>query len=131
MKKKENVLYRNTEASIEERTDDLIGRMTIKEKVCQLGCAYAYGGSLGNIEDELAYGIGQVGMSSGTTSLKENISLVNSIQKYLVEETRLGIPALFHVETLNGGSLAGATTYPIPMGLASTWNPAKIEEMGI
>lgn len=113
----------------EARAADLMQRMTVREKVCQLGSAYAYGGSIPNMEAQLADGIGQVGMSSGTTSLAGNVALVNAVQEYLVHHTRLGIPALFHVETLNGGSLFGASTYPIPLGLAATWDPDRVEEM--
>ena len=122
--------YRDSSLSVAERVRDLMGRMTVREKVCQLGSAYAYGGSIANMEQALASGIGQVGMSSGTTSLEGNAQLVNTVQDHLLHKTRLGIPALFHVETLNGGSLFKATTYPIPLGLASTWNPDNVRKMG-
>lgn len=120
--------YKNPGLPVEERVDDLMGRMTIREKVCQLSCAYAYGGRLDM--GELADGIGQIGMSNGTMTIEGNAELVNSVQKYLMEETRLGIPAIFHVETLNGGSLAEATTYPIPLGLAASFDDGLVGEMG-
>lgn len=120
--------YKNSNLSVEERVDDLMGRMTLREKVCQLSSAYAYGGRLEL--GELTDGIGQVGMSNGTMTLEGNAELVNSIQKFLMEETRLGIPAIFHVETLNGGSLAEAATYPIPLGLAASFDDDLVGEMG-
>lgn len=123
-------IYKNPAYSVDERVEDLIGRMTPLEKVCQLSCTYAYGGAVMNMETELKDGIGHVGMSSGTMSRKENAELVNTVQEYLLTHTRLGIPAVFHVETLNGGSLTEATTYPLPIGLAAAWNPKKVEEMG-
>lgn len=122
-------IYKDPEYSVEERVEDLMSRMTTQEKVCQLSCAYAYGGAVVNMEAELKDGIGQIGMSSGTVTLEENAELVNTAQEYLLKHTRLGIPAIFHVETLNGGSLTEATTYPVPVGLAASWNPEEVEKM--
>ena len=120
--------YKNPDCSIAERVRDLMARMTVEEKVSQLTCAYAYGGTVDL--GELSYGIGHIGMSNGTMTPEGNVELVNRVQKYLVEETRLGIPAIFHVETLNGGSLAEATTYPIPLGLAASFDHKRVHQMG-
>lgn len=121
-------IYKNPRYSVEQRVNDLMERMTVTEKVCQLTCAYAYGGTVN--PDELAQGIGHVGMSCGAMSIEENARLVNEVQRYLMEKTRLGIPAIFHVETLNGGSLTGATVYPIPLGMAAGFDPALVHKMG-
>lgn len=129
MKEEMKIPYQNATLSTEERVTDLISKMTSLEKVCQLSCAYAYGGTI-DTERELKAGIGHVGMSSGTMTIEGNAKLVNSVQRYLVEKTRLGIPAVFHVETLNGGSLAEATTYPIPIGLAASWDTENVHQMG-
>lgn len=120
--------YKIAGCPIAERVEDLMSRMTLREKVCQLSSAYAYGGRVDF--QELGDGIGHIGMSCGAMTPLENAALVNSVQKYLIEKTRLGIPAIFHVETLNGGSLAGATTYPIPLGLAASFDPALVHQMG-
>lgn len=119
--------YKNSNLSTVERVKDLMSKMTIEEKVSQLTSAYAYGGNVDMTQLEL--GIGHIGMSSGTMTVEGNVELVNKIQKYLIEETRLGIPAIFHVETLNGGSLTKATTYPIPLGLASSFNSEAVQKM--
>ncbi len=119
--------YRDPSRPIAERVDDLIGRMTVREKVMQLTCVYAFGGMLDF--SELGDGIGQVAMSHGSQTIEQNIELVNRVQKHLVENTRLGIPALFHVETLNGGALTGATVYPIPLGLAASFDDALVHKM--
>lgn len=125
----EQCIYKDASRPIAERVEDLISRMTPLEKACQLSSAYAYGGQV-ELEGELKHGIGQVGMSCGAMTPQLNAELVNNVQKYLVEKTRLGIPALFHVETLNGGSVTGATTYPIPLALAAAWDPEGVEKMG-
>ena len=54
---------------------------------------------------------------------------VNGIQHYLMTETRLGIPAIFHNETLSGVVAPGFTHFPTSIALAATWDPAAIEEM--
>ncbi|HEX7573906.1 MAG TPA: glycoside hydrolase family 3 N-terminal domain-containing protein, partial [Bacteroidota bacterium] len=53
----------------------------------------------------------------------------NSLQKFFVEETRLGIPVIFHEECLHGLAANDATSYPQPVGLASTFNPELVEEI--
>ena len=56
--------------------------------------------------------------------------LYNAIQRFLVERTRLGIPAIVHEECLNGYSGRGGTVFPQIIGVASTWEPALVEQMG-
>nr|WP_304650806.1 glycoside hydrolase family 3 N-terminal domain-containing protein [Thermoanaerobacter thermocopriae] len=51
------------------------------------------------------------------------------MQKYLVENTRLGIPALIHEESCSGYMAKGATIFPQTIGVASTWNPKLVEKM--
>ena len=53
----------------------------------------------------------------------------NAIQRYLVTETRLKIPAIFHNEALNGVASAGFSLFPTAIGLAATWDPAAVQEM--
>ena len=55
--------------------------------------------------------------------------MANEIQRHLVEETRLGIPAVIHEEVCAGLMARGATVFPQPIGLASTWDPSLIERM--
>jgi len=54
---------------------------------------------------------------------KEAAQLANEIQRFLVEETRLGIPAIVHEECLSGLMARGATTFPQAINLASTFDP--------
>ncbi|MCA9381345.1 glycoside hydrolase family 3 C-terminal domain-containing protein, partial [Candidatus Dojkabacteria bacterium] len=77
-------------------------------------------------------GIGQIGRLSdanGGLSPVEMAEMANALQKYFREETRLGIPAIIHEECLHGLAAKEATSYPQPIGLASTFNPDLIEKI--
>ncbi|WP_018636542.1 glycoside hydrolase family 3 N-terminal domain-containing protein [Parafrankia elaeagni] len=121
----------------EARADALLRTMTVEEKAQQITGLMPVGllGVDGLIQAQaerlLGNGIGHIaplGMLSHRTPA--NLAKgVNEIQRYLVTRTRLGIPALFHVEALNGVVSPGLTTFPTAIGLAATWNPAGVEEM--
>lgn len=134
--------YKNSLLPIRERVKDLISQMTLKEKVAQMMCvwnqkkeiAYKENGELdfSKMEVSLDQGIGQIGRISDTwdgLTPSEMIKLTNTIQAYLINNTRLGIPAIFHEECLHGLAAKEATSYPQPIGLASTFNPGLIEEV--
>ena len=123
--------YRDPVASVDERVADLLSRMTLDEKVAQLGSIWFSA----LVKDEtfneraadslLANGMGQVtriGASSGLLAEK-SASLMNQIQSVVVERTRLGIPVLLHEEAVGGFTHRGATTFPQALGLAATWDP--------
>ena len=117
--------------------DELMTRMTLEEKCAQLGCLW-FSGLLVDSEialDRLALaaadGIGQVGRiaieaGSGPARVAE---LGNRVQRYLVEETRLGIPAVVHEESTGGFCAREATQFPQGINLASTWDPALVERV--
>ncbi len=77
------------------------------------------------------FGIGQITRPGGATgfSPKQTAKLVNEIQKFLVNKTRLGIPAFIHEECLSGYMTKGATIFPQMIGIASTWQPELCEQM--
>ena len=140
--KEETLGYKNPELSIDERVTDLIQRMTIEEKVAQMLCIWSKKNSMilnaqGNvdsslIEKNLKHGIGQIARISDTASGKnaeDMAALANAIQKFFIEKTRLGIPVIFHEECLHGLAAKEATSYPQPIGLASTFDPELIEEI--
>lgn len=133
--------FRDPSLPVEERVNDLLCRMTLEEKVAQLGSYWigavlAGEGERAQFDREkagklLARGIGQITRPAGGSELRpaQVAALVNTLQRYLVEETRLGIPALIHEECLSGFMARGATTFPQAIGMASTWDPALIRRM--
>jgi beta-glucosidase len=134
--------YKDARLPVEERVADLMGRMTLQEKIAQMYCVWNDKAkflldSAGNFDVNKARknfkdGLGQVGRPSDTNGgldPYQTAVLTNAIQKYFVEETRLGIPVFYHEEALHGHAAKGSTSYPQPIGLASTFNPALIEQV--
>jgi beta-glucosidase len=124
-------VYRDQTRSLSERLDDLLARMTPAEKAAQLGSAWVFQLADGpGLHEEkaallLRNGIGQVTRVSGASSLRleEAARLANDIQRFLVERTRLGIPAIVHEEICSGFMAKEATVFPQALGVASTWEP--------
>ena len=129
--------YRDPAASVDERVADLLGRMTLEEKVAQLGAIWVNQLVRKNAFDHtvarelLADGIGQITRIGSSTGLlpDDSASLINDIQHVAVEQTRLGIPVLLHEEGVGGFTHRGATTFPQALGLACTWDPALVGEV--
>ncbi len=141
-------LYQDSTAPVDLRVRDLISRMTVEEKAAQL-CSVrtdtaTFLDATGYLSADKALtafagGIGQVarpgdffGVSRNRNdafrSAESTVLLVNAIQRFLVEKTRLGIPALFHEETAHGLAARDATIFPIAPGLGSTWDPQLVEQ---
>lgn len=133
------ILYKDKSKHISERVEDLVNQMTLEEKVAQILCLYAKKGNFqddnGNYDRNKAEKlfqteigrIAEVGFVAN--SAKEMAELTNEIQKYYIENTRLGIPVLFHEECLHGQMVKDATSFPQPIALASTWNTQLIEKV--
>ncbi len=130
--------YRDASRPLEERVEDLLGRMSLDEKLAQLGCVWSTYLVDGDAFSEskaarlLADGIGHITRVGGATGLRprEVAAFINTVQRFLVERTRLGVPAIVHEESLAGLTARDATQFPQAIGLASTWNPALAEAMG-
>ncbi|HEY94947.1 MAG TPA: beta-glucosidase [Dehalococcoidia bacterium] len=130
-------IYKDSSKSVQHWVQDLLSRMTLEEKIAQIGSISGRPeGSdknyLGFIENGLVKnGIGQISAPARSTGLpaKELAEYTNAVQKYLVEETRLGIPAIIHEECINGMRAKGTTVFPQAIGLASTWEPELVEKM--
>ena len=141
--------YRDPTQPVERRVDDLLARMTLEEKVAQLLSIWSAKNDLLDAEGRfvparaaelLPHGIGHVARPSdnfgrgepGVTpgrGPRETVELVNAIQRYLVEQTRLGIPAMMHEEGLHGYQARDATHFPQAIALASTWDPELVERV--
>ena len=123
---------------VSRRVADLLDRMTLDEKLAQLTSQWmrdlledSHTLSSAKIASLLALGIGQITRSGGSTIFDPVASAraANTIQRYLVNETRLGIPAIIHEECCNGYMALGGTVFPQMIGLASTFQPGLAEEM--
>lgn len=137
-----NVPYRNPALPVAERVADLLSRMTLDEKIAQMTGVWRQRTTVmldengspdtNRLRAHLPHGVGQVArLSDVRPGLRpaEMAALANAIQKYFVEETRLGIPVIFHEECLHGLAAFDATSYPQPIGLASTFDPALVEDV--
>ena len=142
-------LYKNPSAPVDARVSDLLKRMTLEEKVAQMLAVWT--GKVQIFDDNLQfdeakaklrfpYGIGQVTRPSdrkGPVSprllrlrdAKETVALVNAIQRWAINDTRLGIPVLFHEEGLHGYATMDATNFPQAIALASSWDPDLVRQV--
>ena len=129
--------YRDASRPIAERVVDLLNRMTLDEKLAQLGSAWVFEllsemkFDLGKADRLMAHGLGHITRVAGASSLtpSEGAALANRIQHYLREQTRLGIPAIVHEECCSGYMARNATCFPQIIGLASTWEPELTRQM--
>jgi len=130
-------LYRDPSRGVDERAADLLRRMTREEKVAQLGSAWVFQLTEGDRLSEskaaplLGRGLGQVTRISGASNLgaAEAARLANEIQRFLLERTRLRIPAIVHEEVCSGLMASQSTVFPQAIGVASTWDPGLAEAM--
>lgn len=129
--------YRDPARPVAERVQDLLSQMTLAEKVAQLGSVWVYelfdnlSFSEAKARALLSQGIGQITRIAGASSLEPAASarLANTIQAFVIEHTRLGIPVMVHEECSSGYMARGATCFPQTIGLASTWTPELAEAM--
>lgn len=123
--------------AISQRVASLLDQMTLDEKIAQLNAYWVYelqtNGQLDltKVEQNLTQGIGQITRVGGasTYSPQDAAKTANAIQHFLVENTRLGIPAIVHEECCSGAMVLGGTMYPQMIGMASTFQPELAEKM--
>jgi beta-glucosidase len=136
--------YKNPRLSVDERVADLLSRMTLDEKVAQLTALWikkpqvrpfqGFDADRGELSVEQAqvlmrHGIGQLSRQRERKDPRESALFANSVQKFLVENTRLGIPAIFHDEVLHGHMAQKGTHFPQPIALASSWDPNLVRRV--
>lgn len=145
-------LYKQADAPIDYRVNDLVGRMTIEEKVAQLCCPLGWemytktGNNSVTVSDKFKQEMQKAPIGSFWAVLRadpwtqktlENglnpelaAKALNAMQKYAVEETRLGIPILFAEECPHGHMAIGTTVFPTALLAASTWDEALMSRVG-
>jgi len=129
--------YRKASRPIDERVSDLLGRMTLEEKLAQLGSFWSHeiltheAFDLAKAEPRIGNGVGQITRLAGATNLAQRAvaELANEIQRFLVEKTRLGIPAVVHEECLHGLLALESVCFPQSIGQAATWQPELVGAM--
>jgi beta-glucosidase len=137
--------YRDPKLPVEQRVSDLLSRMTLEEKIAQLEGAWEnkqfFSDPQAMFVDEkgafvperaaalIKNGLGEISRPSEHRDPRAMVEFTNMVQKWLKENTRLGIPVLFHDECLHGHVAPKGTSYPQAIALASTWDPALLHEI--
>jgi len=137
--------YRNPKLTVDQRVVDLLSRMTLEEKVAQMEGAWEnkdfhkdpqtmFVDEKGNFLPERAAvlmkdGLGQISRPSEGRGPREMAEFTNTVQKWMIERTRLGIPVLFHDECMHGHVAMNGTSYPAAIALASSWDPELLREV--
>ncbi len=135
-KKTGKTSYKNPDLPVEARVKDLLSKMTLDEKVAQL--MGLWNGGVEDFKPDLfddpvrmkeIFGKGCHSVHPAPFKIKETVEQRNKIQKYLVEETRLGIPAMFVDEGQHGMMRPESTVFPQAIGLACSWDTKLYEEV--
>ncbi len=129
--------YRDPALPTARRVDDLLARMTLEEKVAQMLCLWKGKQQITDAQGRFdpakapqwfRVGIGRIERPSDGHGARAEAEFTNAIQKWVKENTRLGIPVLFHEEALHGLMGEEATSFPQAIALASTWDPELVEQ---
>ena len=139
--------YKDPNLSPDVRAADLLARMTLEEKIAQLYSLWltlAEDGThqarndpfTGGTDQETLYktlslGLGQITRPLGGRPIEaaDGVKALNTLQKFMIEETRLGIPVMSHEESLTGLLAKGATLFPSALAYGATWNPDLMEDI--
>lgn len=142
-------VFENPKAPIEERIKDLLRQMTVEEKTCQMATLYGSGrvlndslptekwkqeiwkDGIANIDEQLnGLGRGRRAYPHLIYPFSNHAKAINNIQRWFVENTRLGIPVDFSNEGIHGLNHQKATPLPAPIGIGSTWNRQLVRQAG-
>jgi len=140
-------VYENPKAGVEERITDLLAQMNLDEKTCQTATLYGYNrvlkdelptplwkqaiwkDGIANIDEHLN-GWGAGSKSIYATDIEKHVWAMNEVQRFFIEETRLGVPADFTNEGLRGVAAPVATSFPSELGIGNTWDRDLVREIG-
>ena len=142
-------VYEDPSRSVEERVEDLLSQMTVEEKTCQLVTVYGYGrvlpwalpspewkervwkDGIANIDEHLN-GVGNCYKDYYDLiyPFSNHVDALHKVQKFFVEETRLGIPAEFTNEGIHGLNHTLATPLPAPIGIGASWDREMVRRAG-
>lgn len=144
-------VYEDPNAPIDARIEDLLGQMTLDEKTCQLVTLYGYQrvlkddlptpewkqalwkDGIGAIDEHLN-GFRQWGLppsdNENVWPASRHAWALNEVQRFFVEETRLGIPVDFTNEGIRGVESYRATNFPTQLGIGHTWNRSLVRRIG-
>ncbi|MDL2320572.1 glycoside hydrolase family 3 C-terminal domain-containing protein [Alistipes sp. OttesenSCG-928-B03] len=143
-------IFEDQSQPTERRVADLLSQMTVEEKTCQLATLYGYGrvlqdslptegwkneiwkDGIANIDEQLN-GVGGRSRRNSPHLIypfANHARAINRIQKWFIEETRLGIPVDFSNEAIHGLNHTKATPLPAPIGIGSTWNRGLVRQAG-
>jgi beta-glucosidase len=141
--------YEDPAVPADRRAEDLLAQMTLEEKTCQLATLYGYSrvledqlptpewkqkiwkDGIGNIDEHLN-GVyrGSFPKSPLTYPYSVHADAINTVQRWFVEQTRLGIPVDFSNEGIRGLCHDRATSFPAQLGVASAWDRPLVEQIG-
>ncbi len=120
--------YRNTALPPEKRAEDLLGKLTVEEKLAQLQCDY-----LERIGEQnfCSHALGSISCIVGSVleTKQETLDMICKAQRLVMANSRFGIPAIFHIETGTGVLLPDATQFPHQLARAASWNPELEQEV--
>jgi beta-glucosidase len=134
-------LYKDATQPVDARVEDLLQRMTLEEKVAQMEALFSVATNLDSLfggGDAARYGSPNARLSFGAVTgfgflpgggPRQKAELANQLQLYFMEQSRLGIPVIITDEALHGHWAEGATNYPTPLALASTFDVDLVHQM--
>lgn len=143
--------YEDPTATLDARIENLLGQMTLEEKTCQMVTLYGYKrvlkdalptpewkqqlwkDGMGAIDEHLN-GFQQWGLppldNENVWPTSRHAWALNEVQRFFIEDTRLGIPVDFTNEGIRGVESFRATNFPTQLGLGHTWNRSLIHQVG-
>ncbi|HEY9000316.1 MAG TPA: glycoside hydrolase family 3 N-terminal domain-containing protein [Mucilaginibacter sp.] len=143
-------VFEDPSQPIDKRINDLLSQMTVEEKTCQLATLYGYKrvlkeempaeswkhevwkDGIANIDEELNNLTSHTDAAPTQYSYpySKHAEAINTIQRWFVEETRIGIPVDFTNEGIHGLNHDRATSLPAPIGIGSTWDKNLVRQAG-